>query len=60
MALIQEELDKVASEWNRHRIRPSRMAECPPGVPDELYFLSGPSGKIIYHVICYGLPSPLH
>ena len=47
MALIQEELDKVASEWNHHRV-------------DELYFLSGPSGKIIFHVICYGLPSHLH
>ena len=40
VALIKEELDRVASEWNSHRIRQNRMAECPPGVPDELHFLS--------------------
>ena len=45
MALIQQELGKVADEWNSHRIRPSRMAECPAGVPDELYFLPEASGK---------------
>ena len=45
MVLIQQELDLVATEWNSHRIRKNRMAECPPGVPDELYFLSELSGK---------------
>ena len=47
MALIQEELDRVASELNSHRIRQSRMAECPPGIPDELYFLSMLSGSYL-------------
>ena len=45
MVLIQQELDLVATEWNSHRIRKNRMAECPSGVPDELYFLSEFSGK---------------
>lgn len=45
MALIQKELNMVASEWNSHRIRKNKMAECPSGVPDELYFLSELSGK---------------
>lgn len=47
MALIQQELDLVATEWNSHRIRKNRMAECPLGVPDELYFLSEFSGKAV-------------
>lgn len=47
MALIQQELDLVATEWNSHRIRKNRMAECPSGVPDELYFLSEFSGKAV-------------
>ena len=37
----------VATEWNSHRIRKNRMAECPSGVPDELYFLSELSGKAV-------------
>ena len=35
--LIQRELDEFATEWNSHRIRHSRMAEQPPGVPNVLY-----------------------
>lgn len=25
--------------WNKHRIRPSRLASCPGGIPNELYLL---------------------
>ena len=39
MALLQRDLDSVRRQWNTHRIRPSAGAVCPPGVPDELYFL---------------------
>ncbi len=39
MHIIQEDLDQVAQEWNTHRIRPSRNAEVPSGVPDQLFFL---------------------
>ena len=37
--IIQEELNKVANQWNLHRIRPSNNAELPSGRPDVLYFL---------------------
>jgi len=39
MHLVQQDLDKVMREWNRHRIRPTRGARCPAGIPDQLYFL---------------------
>ena len=39
MHLIQEELQRVKFEWNSHRIRPIRNTECPPGHPNELYFM---------------------
>ena len=39
MTLLQQDLDSVRRHWNTHRIRPSAVAVCPPGVPDELYFL---------------------
>ena len=35
--LIQSELDRVAEEWNRHRIRQSHMEELPSGIPQVLY-----------------------
>ena len=35
--LIQQELDKFIVNWNHHRIRHSRMAEIPAGVPNVLY-----------------------
>ena len=38
MDLIQKYLDEVAELWNSHTIRPNRMAECPSGIPDEMYF----------------------
>ena len=36
MALLQEELDAVANEWNCHHIRQSAHAESPGGVPDRI------------------------
>ena len=39
MDLIQDELNRVALEWNLHRIRPSTNLESPSGKPDILYFL---------------------
>lgn len=37
--LIQRELDEFVNEWNHHRIRKSKMAECPGGIPELLYRL---------------------
>lgn len=50
LKLLQEELDKIAIEWNYHVIRRSRMAECPGGIPDQLYFIPQLQG-IIYTAI---------
>ncbi|XP_055025013.2 uncharacterized protein [Misgurnus anguillicaudatus] len=37
--VIQRDLDECVELWNTHRIRPSRMASCPGGVPNELFHL---------------------
>lgn len=42
MSLFQHDLHHVRRQWNIHRIRPSAGARCPPGIPDELYFLPHP------------------
>ena len=39
MDVIQNELNRVAQNWNVHRIRSSSNAESPPGRPDVLYFV---------------------
>ena len=40
MAILREELYRVARLWNVHRIRPSSNMESPAGRPDFLFFLS--------------------
>lgn len=42
MSLVQEDLNFVRQLWNTHRIRSSHYATCPPGIPDELYFIPIP------------------
>ncbi|XP_055051829.2 uncharacterized protein [Misgurnus anguillicaudatus] len=37
--VIQKDLDECVRLWNSHRIRPSRTAACPGGMPNELYYL---------------------
>jgi len=39
MNVLRRDLDEVVAYWNMHRIQPIRGARCPPGVPDELYYL---------------------
>jgi len=39
MDVIQKDLDEIRRQWNTHRIRPSSGSRCPPGIPDELYYL---------------------
>ena len=36
---------QVVDHWNAHRIRPTNGSRCPPGVPDELFFLP-PHGAV--------------
>ena len=38
MPLIQGELNKVATHWNQHKIRPSHNVESPSGRPDVLNY----------------------
>lgn len=38
-SLLKGTLDDFKERWNNHRIRPNRVAGCPPGVPDDLYSL---------------------
>ena len=37
--LVQNDLDRIRSEWNCHGIRKSRQTCCPSGFPNELYQL---------------------
>ncbi|XP_049919274.1 uncharacterized protein LOC126401808 [Epinephelus moara] len=37
--VLQQDLDECMDLWNKHRIRPSRLASCPGGIPNELYLL---------------------
>jgi len=39
MGVLQQDLDEVRCQWNTHRIRPSAGSRCPPGIPDELFYL---------------------
>ncbi|XP_050419248.1 uncharacterized protein LOC126832494, partial [Patella vulgata] len=36
--LIQKDLDQIRKDWNQHKMRPTKGAECPAGKPDLLYF----------------------
>ena len=38
MKILQEELDRVATEWNLHHIRSNKNSENPHGKPDVMYF----------------------
>ena len=38
LPLIDSDLQRVVQHWNQHRIRPSRNAEVPAGIPDVLYY----------------------
>ena len=49
MDIIRRDLDNVAREWNSHRVRPSRHAEAPAGIPDIIYF--APEGQYVYHEV---------
>ena len=37
--LLNKALQDFKQRWNTHKIRPSRTAGCPSGVPDDLYSL---------------------
>ena len=39
MPLLKEELERVAQQWNLHRIRPSANEHSPSGRPDTIFFI---------------------
>lgn len=43
--IVQRQINDLVYEWNLHRIRPSRYAEAPGGVPEVLYFIPQQSGN---------------
>ena len=47
MDLLQEDLDRVVTNWNDHTIRATRSAERPNGKPNILYLLEGENGTIL-------------
>ncbi|KAL5506500.1 hypothetical protein EMCRGX_G008155 [Ephydatia muelleri] len=44
LPLLRKELDEFKKRWNRHKIRNNRLASCPNGAPDDLYYLSAYQG----------------
>ena len=37
LAVLQSDLEEHVHYWNTHHIRPSRLASCPSGRPDDMY-----------------------
>ena len=37
-------LEEFKQRWNSHRIRRNRLAGCPAGVPDDLYYIPQQTG----------------
>ncbi len=46
--LLQNDLDEFGSSWNSHHIRKNRVANCPPGVPNDLFLLPEHYGMFSY------------
>ena len=54
LKLLQAELDKIAVEWNYHVIHRSSMAECPGGIPNQLYFIPQLQGIVHTAIVRHG------
>ena len=49
--LISKVLAEYTERWNSHEIRPTRLAGCPSGVPDDLYNLPQLTGILLLIII---------
>ena len=49
--ILKQSLEDFRKRWNSHRIRQNRLAGCPPGVPDDLYYLPQSNGEYNFVVI---------
>ena len=59
--LINKDLAQFADEWNAHRIRYSRMAEVPHGIPNIMYTFPELNSKLYnYNLRCYTSSSLLN
>ncbi|MEQ2297125.1 hypothetical protein AMECASPLE_031482 [Ameca splendens] len=47
-SVLQKDLDECKDLWNKHRIRPCRLASCPGGIPNELSLASQISFKRLW------------
>ena len=45
--LLRKDIDKFVTDWNGHSIRRGRTAECPAGVPDEIYDMPEEFGNTV-------------
>ncbi len=43
--LLKRDIAEFKDWWNKHRIRPNTLANCPHGVPEDLYALPRLTGK---------------
>ena len=59
MNIIRLDLQQVAHQWNTHRIRPSRSARCPAGIPDQLYFTPSPPAVDCLNRVHVQLPAEI-
>ena len=46
--LLQKEVDEFVLYWNTHKIRANRLANCPSGIPDDLYDMPAHVGTLLY------------
>ena len=54
--VLQQELDEFVSEWNSHRIRYNRRADCPAGIPDDLFDMPECVGTSSWLALCMWYP----
>eukprot|EP00118_Oscarella_pearsei_P013948 m.115907 g.115907 ORF g.115907 m.115907 type:complete len:79 (+) comp37571_c0_seq12:1112-1348(+) len=50
MEILQRKLDEVRTEWNFHRVRKSKNAEAPGGIPELLYYVPELEGGRSYRM----------
>ena len=52
LPFLKQEPEEYVHFWNTHHIRPTRLAACPSGRPDDMYDMPQLFGKLSYHSLC--------
>ena len=55
LPVLMRELEEFVSLWNSHHIRPTRLAACPSGRPDDMYDMPQLFGIATIVEICEGV-----